>query len=105
MKKASKCVVLLASLVLCLGLSACGNGKTSKTASTTTTTSQVKKKKSEKSSQTSKSATSSTSSAQTSESTTSAKSAEKTPILVLENIFLNGTEWHVIIKISIFLGV
>lgn len=78
MKKVSKCVVLLASLVLCLGLSACGNGKTSKTASTTTTTSQVKKKKSEKSSQTSKSATSSTSSDQTSGSTTSAKSAEET---------------------------
>lgn len=77
MKKVSKCVVLLASLVLCLGLSACGKGQSSQTQSSTSATSQVKKKKSDKSSQTSKSATS-ISAAQTSESTTSAKSAEET---------------------------
>lgn len=76
MKKVSKCVVLLASLVLCLGLSACGKGQSSQTQSSTSATSQVKKK-SDKSSQTSKSATS-TSAAQTSEITTSAKSAEET---------------------------
>lgn len=78
MKKVSKMVVVVASLVLAVGLSACGKGQSSQTQSSTSATSQVKKKKSDKSSQTSKSATSSTSTVQTSGSTTSAKSAEQT---------------------------
>ncbi|NLJ94411.1 MAG: hypothetical protein GX326_02795 [Clostridiaceae bacterium] len=74
----SKIVVVVASLVLAVGLSACGKGQSSQTQSSTSATSQVKKKKSENSSQSSKSATSSTSTVQTSGSTTSAKSAEQT---------------------------
>lgn len=79
MKKVSKIVVVVTSLVLAVGLSACGKGQSSQTQSSTSATSQVKKKKSDKSSQTSKSATS-ISAAQTSESTTSAKSAEETTV-------------------------
>ncbi|MCJ0572792.1 hypothetical protein U1299_09390 [Enterococcus cecorum] len=78
MKKVSKMVVVVASLVLAVGLSACGKGQSSQTQSSTSATSHVKKKKSENSSQSSKSATSSTSTVQTSGSTTSAKSAEQT---------------------------
>lgn len=77
MKKLSKYIFILDTLMLFLGLSACGNEKTNQSKTTTAKSSQVKKKKSDKSSQTSKSATS-TSAAQTSESTTSAKSAEET---------------------------
>lgn len=71
-------VVVVASLLLAVGLSACGKGQSNQTQSSTNATSQVKKKKSENSSQSSKSATSSTSTVQTSGSTTSAKSAEQT---------------------------
>lgn len=77
MKKLSKYIFILATLMLFLGLSACGNEKANQSKTTTAKSSQVKKKKSDKSSQTSKSATSA-SAAQTSESTTSAKSAEQT---------------------------
>ncbi|KLN91368.1 hypothetical protein ABM135_06230 [Enterococcus cecorum] len=80
MKKVSKMVVVLASLVLAVGLSACGKGQSSQTQSSTSATSQVKKKKSENSSQSSKSATSKTSESSTQaveKTTTSSQSAPK----------------------------
>lgn len=72
MKKVSKMVVVVASLVLAVGLSACGKGQSSQTQSSTSATSQVKKadkaKKSTKT-KTSRTSTSSTTS-KTSESST-----------------------------------
>ena len=74
MKKVSKIVVVVASLVLAVGLSACGKGQSNQTQSSTSATSQVKKadkaKKSTKT-KTSRTSTSSTTS-KTSESSTQA---------------------------------
>lgn len=78
MKKVSKMVVVVASLVLAVGLSACGKGQSNQTQSSTSATSQVKKAdKAKKSTKTKTSKTSESSTQAVEQTTTSSQSAQK----------------------------